>query len=111
MKALFLLPSALLTLAGWSVTLPLLAQTPAIPIDSVESPEVPTGSSNDIQGIERNYNNWNWDVENRYSSQQEESSYILAPESRSPDQLTDEFEWENIGEPSNSGGKIPVGNF
>ncbi len=111
MKRLYYL---ILTLAmgAISVNTATLAQNTPIPVDSVESPQLPTGNSEDIQGIERDANNWDWGIGGNYPQKNEEATsktpYILSPDNRSPQELTDEFRWQNIGEPTSEGAKIPL---
>ncbi len=109
MNYLYRLSSVLLIIAGSS--LPLLAQEPTIPVESVESPQVPTGTSEDIQGIEQGNNDWTWSAGGQYPDKGEEYLYRLTPTPRSQNKPTDYFRWDNTGEPESSGATVPVGEF
>jgi hypothetical protein len=98
-----------LVVAGFSF--PLLAQPPVTPVESVEAPQVPTGTSEDIQGIEKGYNNWSWQGERPDPNSTEEYPYKVTPDSYSPQETTDDFKWENTGEPESSGATVPFGKF
>lgn len=99
----------LLIVTGFSF--PLLAQPPVTPVESVEAPQVPTGTSEDIQGIEKGYNNWSWQGQGRYPNASEEYPYKVTPDSLPSPSTTEDFQWENTGEPENSGAKVPLGQF
>lgn len=109
MSYLYRFSSALLIIAASSA--PLFAQNSPIPVESVEAPQVPTGTSEDIQGIERGNNNWTWSAEVESPDKGEEYPYELTPNSRSQNEPTDYFQWDNTGEPESSGAKVPVGEF
>ncbi|MGK7932971.1 MAG: hypothetical protein AB4041_16290 [Microcystaceae cyanobacterium] len=109
MNYLYRFSSILVILAVPS--LPLLAQDSPVPVESVESLQRATGTSEDIQGIERGNNNWNWSAGGQYPDRGEEYLYQLSPNPRSQNGTTDYFRWDNTGEPESSGATVPVGEF
>ncbi|MEL4897921.1 hypothetical protein [Crocosphaera sp. Alani8] len=96
-----------------------LANEPSLTtVETLEPPETPTGTWEDLEGLESQTNQqWSWDVQESDGIISENLEYELStelsPDSPTTDAKKDHEDWDNSnrGDPKSSGGLIPFADF